>query len=50
MLYYIRYAFYQINQTKKVFGDTCPIHIIIQENNNKYFNFLKWYVMSYYLE
>ncbi len=49
-LYYIKYALYQIYQTKRAFRDTCQTDTMIREGKNEHFNFLKWHVISHYPE
>ncbi len=49
-LRYIRHTLYWINQTKRAFRNACQIDAMIWEDKNRHFNFLKSYVMSYYLK
>ncbi len=46
----MEHTFYWINQTKGTFRDARQTDTMIRQGKNGYFNFLKWHVISYYLE
>lgn len=48
ILYYIKYIFYYINQTKNMFKYACCLNIIIQVGILGYFNISKQDIKSYY--
>lgn len=46
----MEHALYRIDQTKGAFRDTRRTNTMVRAGKSGHFNFLKWYIISYYLE